>query len=46
MVEAENYDLIAIMETWWDESLNQNTAIEGYKNRRDRLRGRRGGVSL
>jgi len=32
MVHLENYDLIAIMETWWDDSHNWNTisTIEGY----------------
>ena len=31
MVQLENYDLIAITETWWEESHNRNTAAEGYK---------------
>jgi len=39
----ESYDLIAITETWWDESHDQNGALDGYRLfRRDR-RGRRGG---
>ena len=31
MVHLENFGLIAIMETWWDDSCNWNTTIEGYK---------------
>ena len=43
MVHLENYDLIAIMETWWDDSHNWNTisTIEGYN-----LFRRDGGVAL
>ena len=37
------YDLVAITETWWDDSHNWNTTVEGnYFFRRDRL-GRKGG---
>ncbi|PKU40959.1 hypothetical protein llap_8745 [Limosa lapponica baueri] len=39
----KRYDIVAITETWWDESYNWSVGIEGYKLfRRDR-RGRRGG---
>ncbi|KAK4813301.1 hypothetical protein QYF61_023452 [Mycteria americana] len=39
----ENYDMVAITETWWDDSHNWSAAMDGYKLfRRDR-RGRRGG---
>lgn len=31
MAQLEKYDLITIMETWWDESYNWNTAIKSYK---------------
>ena len=31
MMASENFDLIAITETWWDGSHNWNTTIEGYK---------------
>ena len=42
-VELENYDLIAVTETWWDESHDWSAAIDGYKLfRRDR-QGRNGG---
>ncbi|PKU41434.1 adaptin ear-binding coat-associated protein 1 [Limosa lapponica baueri] len=42
-VLLERYDIVAITETWWDESHNWSVAIKGYKLfRRDR-RGRRGG---
>lgn len=27
----ENYDLIAVVETWWDGSHHWNTIVEGYK---------------
>ncbi|KAK4816233.1 hypothetical protein QYF61_013641 [Mycteria americana] len=43
IVHQENYDMVAIMETWWDDSHNWSAAMDGYKLfRRDR-RGRRGG---
>jgi len=39
----KKFDLIAIKTTWWDESHNWNTVIDGYRHfRRDR-QGRRGG---
>lgn len=31
MVQLEGFDLIANMETWWDESRNWNTKVEDYK---------------
>jgi len=41
--QMENYDLIAIKETWWDESRDWRAMIDSYKPfRRDR-QGRRGG---
>ncbi|KAK4810917.1 hypothetical protein QYF61_013325 [Mycteria americana] len=43
IVQQENYDMVAITETWWDDSHNWSAAMDGYKRfRRDR-RGRRGG---
>ncbi|KAK4831654.1 hypothetical protein QYF61_018621 [Mycteria americana] len=43
IVHQEKYDMVAIMETWWDDSHNWSAAMGGYKLfRRDR-RGRRGG---
>ena len=42
-VLLESYDLVAIPETWWEESHDWSAAIDGYGLfRRDR-RGRRGG---
>ncbi|KAK4823433.1 hypothetical protein QYF61_002119 [Mycteria americana] len=42
IVHQENYDIVAITETWWDDSHNWSAAMDGYKLfRRDR-RGRRG----
>ena len=38
-----NYNVVTITETWWDDSHNWSTAMDGYKLfRRDR-QGRRGG---
>jgi len=43
IVLLESYDLIALTETWWDESHDWSVAINGYRLfRRDR-RGKRGG---
>ncbi|KAK4810884.1 hypothetical protein QYF61_013292 [Mycteria americana] len=43
IVHQENYDMVAITETWWDDLHNWSAAVDGYKLfRRDR-RGRRGG---
>ncbi|KAK4815696.1 hypothetical protein QYF61_006679 [Mycteria americana] len=43
IVHQENYDMVAITETWWDDVHNWSAAMDGYKLfRRDR-RGRRGG---
>ncbi|PKU33531.1 mitochondrial fission process protein 1 [Limosa lapponica baueri] len=47
IVQQENYDVVPIRETWWDDSHDWNAAMAGYKLfRRDR-QGRRGsGVAL
>jgi len=43
IVHQENYDIVAIMEAWWDNSHNWSAAMQGYKLfQRDRQR-RRGG---
>ncbi|KAK4821712.1 hypothetical protein QYF61_027784 [Mycteria americana] len=43
IVHQENYDMVAITETWWGDLHNWSAAMDGYKLfRRDR-RGRRGG---
>ena len=46
-MQLENYDIVAITETWWDDSHNWSAAMDGYKLfRRDR-QGRSGsGVAL
>ena len=42
MTKQENYDVVAITETWWDVSHDWSMPIDGYKLfRRDR-QGRRG----
>ncbi|XP_014813222.1 PREDICTED: uncharacterized protein LOC106897227 [Calidris pugnax] len=43
----ESYDIVAITETWWDDSYDWSVAINGYKLfRRDRSGRRGGGVAL
>jgi len=47
MVLLESYDLIALTETWWDESHDWSMAIDGYRLfRRDRRGKRSGGIAL
>ncbi|KAK4820693.1 hypothetical protein QYF61_003613 [Mycteria americana] len=47
IVHQENYDTVAITETWWDDSHNWSAAMDGYKHfRRDRQGRRGGGVAL
>ena len=42
LMHLENYDLVAIMETWWDDFHSWNTSVKGYHLfRRDR-QGRKG----
>ncbi|KAK4822039.1 hypothetical protein QYF61_006952 [Mycteria americana] len=43
IVHQENYDTVAIMETWWDDSHNWSVAMDGYKLFRRGRRDRRGG---
>ncbi|KAK4823963.1 hypothetical protein QYF61_008349 [Mycteria americana] len=43
IVHQENYDMVAITETWWDDSHNWSAAMDGYKLFRRNRRGRRGG---
>ncbi|KAK4824986.1 hypothetical protein QYF61_022512 [Mycteria americana] len=43
----ESYDLVAITETWWDESHDWSAAIDGYRLFRRGRQGRRGrGIAL
>jgi len=30
-VQLENYDIVAITESWWDDLHNQSAAMDGYK---------------
>ncbi|KAK4825626.1 hypothetical protein QYF61_001306 [Mycteria americana] len=47
IVHQENYDIVSITETWWDDSHNWSVAMDGYKLfRRDRQGRRGGGVAL
>ncbi|KAK4825020.1 hypothetical protein QYF61_023024 [Mycteria americana] len=47
IVHQENYDMVAITETWWGDSHNWSAAMDGYKLfRRDRQGRRGGGVAL
>ncbi|PKU47234.1 rna-directed dna polymerase from mobile element jockey-like [Limosa lapponica baueri] len=41
IVQQENYDIVAIMETWWDDLHNCNAAMDGYKLFRRQRRGKR-----
>ncbi|GAB0178083.1 hypothetical protein GRJ2_000273600 [Grus japonensis] len=43
IVHLENYDILAIMETWWYDSHNWSAAMGGYKIFRRDKQGRRGG---
>ena len=44
IVQQENYDIVAITETWWDDSHNWSAAMDGYKLfRRHRQRGEAAG---
>jgi len=46
IVQQDRYDLVAITETWWDDS-HDWSAMDGYKLfRRDRRGKRGGGVAL
>ncbi|GAB0206965.1 hypothetical protein GRJ2_003162100 [Grus japonensis] len=46
-VQQDSYDLVAITETWWDDSHDWSAAMDGYKLfRRDRQGRRGGGVAL
>ena len=47
IVQQENYDVVAITETWWDDSHNWSAAMNGYELfRRDRQSRRGCGVAL
>ncbi|KAK4827211.1 hypothetical protein QYF61_015239 [Mycteria americana] len=47
IVQQNSYDLVAITETWWDDSHDCSAAMDGYKLfRRDRQGRRGGGVAL
>ncbi|RMC15011.1 hypothetical protein DUI87_07190 [Hirundo rustica rustica] len=43
MVQQQSYDVVAITETWWDDSHGWSTALNGYKLFRTDRQGRRGG---
>ncbi|PKU31497.1 mitochondrial fission process protein 1 [Limosa lapponica baueri] len=43
IVQQENYDIVAITETWWDDSHNWSAAMDGYKLFRGNGQGKRGG---
>uniref|UniRef100_A0A8B9ZSS9 Reverse transcriptase domain-containing protein n=1 Tax=Anas zonorhyncha TaxID=75864 RepID=A0A8B9ZSS9_9AVES len=47
IVQRAGYDLVAITETWWDQSHDWSAAMPGYRLfRRDRQHRRGGGVAL
>ena len=41
IVQQENYDIVAITETWWDDLQNWSAAMDGYKLFRSERQGRR-----
>ncbi|PKU42731.1 adaptin ear-binding coat-associated protein 1 [Limosa lapponica baueri] len=43
IVQQENYDIVAITETWWEDLHNWSAAIDGYQLFRRGRQGRRGG---
>ncbi|PKU41370.1 adaptin ear-binding coat-associated protein 1 [Limosa lapponica baueri] len=43
IVWQESYDVVAITETWWDDSHDWSAAMDGYKPFRKDRQGRRGG---
>ncbi|PKU40554.1 rna-directed dna polymerase from mobile element jockey-like [Limosa lapponica baueri] len=43
IVQPESYDVVAITETWWDESNDWSATMDGYKLLRRDRQGRRGG---
>ncbi|RMC15026.1 hypothetical protein DUI87_07205 [Hirundo rustica rustica] len=43
MVQQQSYDVVAITETWWDESHSWSATMDGYKLFRRGRKGRRGG---
>jgi len=47
IAQQDSYDLVAITETWWDDSHDWSAAMDGYKLfRRDRQGKRGGGMAL
>ncbi|KAJ7419158.1 hypothetical protein WISP_55404 [Willisornis vidua] len=47
IVQQGSYDVVAIMETWWDDFHNWSAKMDGYKLFRRDCQGRRdGGVAL
>lgn len=42
-MHLESYDLVAMMETWWDDFHKWNSNIEGYQLYRMEGQGRKGG---
>ncbi|PKU44107.1 rna-directed dna polymerase from mobile element jockey-like [Limosa lapponica baueri] len=43
IVQQDSYDIVAIMETWWDDGHDWNAAMNVYKLLRRNRQGRRGG---
>ncbi|XP_073188209.1 uncharacterized protein [Lepidochelys kempii] len=43
LVMSRNYDVIGITETWWDNSYDWSTVMDGYKLFRKDRQGRKGG---
>ncbi|KAJ7425696.1 mitochondrial fission process protein 1 [Pitangus sulphuratus] len=43
IVQQESYEVVAITETWWDDSHDWSAAMDGYELFRKDRQGRRGG---
>jgi len=47
IIQQDSYDLVAITETWWDNSHDWHAVMDGYRLlRKDRPTSRGGGVAL
>ena len=47
IIQQDDYDLVAITETWWDNSHDWHAVMDGYRHfRKDRPTRRGGGVAL
>jgi len=43
IVRSESYDIVTIMETWWNDSHSWSVVIDGYQHLKRDRQGRKGG---